>query len=459
MPSRESSIICSDADLPVSLATGGVPGRSTLIIRARRAGPLAALLLGIVAAAPFGTQAESPAPRAPEEGAFTFSLSFEIESLSGGEAVGAGPGLPVSIGGTVAADEEAGITISSLELSIDGSRTSGSARIQPGIDSRINITLVSELIDISNFIKQNKNQRTRLFADQPLPLDLLHGWHGDLHLSADELRAGTLVVEDLVLPARLESGSLQLTDVRARIAGGRMTAHARLDAGEHDAILSARMAVRGLEPERLPHLPERPWVNGGRTDIDLVLDGRGPSLAGILATADGTLLLQVGSGSVPDSEIGLPGFDFLWTLFTTLNPVPALLPGGGDQVLECAILDFTIDAGTARTDRGIAVRTGRMTVIGSGTVDLRSESIDLALEAQSRDGGSGLSLPGFAGTAKIGGTLLEPEYRINPLAPLSSGIAAGTAAATGGLGSIARKLLDPGAADVDPCRAAVAAGD
>jgi hypothetical protein len=123
--------------------------------------------------------------------------------------------------------------------------------------------------------------------------------------------------------------------------------------------------------------------------------------------------------------------------------------------LSCAVFHFAIDDGVAITDRGIALATTRMNVIGSGAIDLGSERIDLGFTTQAREG-VGISAGQLADLVRLGGTLANPEPTLDTEAAMMTGVAAGAAVATSGLSIVAQGLYDRLTADDTPCETALA---
>lgn len=98
--------------------------------------------------------------------------------------------------------------------------------------------------------------------------------------------------------------------------------------------------------------------------------------------------------------------------------------------------------------------TKKMNVIGSGTIDLKTEKLNINIDPQAREG-VGISTGQLAELVSIGGTLAEPKAVPNTKAALKAGLSAGAAVATGGLSILAQGLFDKSTADEDPCATAL----
>lgn len=123
--------------------------------------------------------------------------------------------------------------------------------------------------------------------------------------------------------------------------------------------------------------------------------------------------------------------------------------------MSCAAVRFVIRDGVATADNGIAMRTDKVDVLGSGTVNLRNEHLDLGIKPQAR-GGVGLSLSTpLAGLVRVNGTLANPSMGIDTTGTLKTAVSVGAGVATGGLSTIGGLLVDKMGGDTDPCLTAL----
>jgi hypothetical protein len=95
-----------------------------------------------------------------------------------------------------------------------------------------------------------------------------------------------------------------------------------------------------------------------------------------------------------------------------------------------------------------------MNVIGSGTINFKTEQLDLGVTPQAREG-TGISAGQLAELVRLSGTFANPTIVPDTKAALKAGLSAGTAVATGGLSILAQGLFDRSTADDDPCATAL----
>ena len=147
----------------------------------------------------------------------------------------------------------------------------------------------------------------------------------------------------------------------------------------------------------------------------------------------------------------LVGADLVTEVFTSLNP---LAEKDDYTHLTCAVVRMAIRNGVATADKGIAVETTKMNVVGSGTVNLKTEKLDLAVRPRPKEG-LGISLGGLAGLVRIKGTLGDPRVGIDEMGVVKTGAAVGAALATGGLSLVAQGLFDKVTEGAPPCQVAL----
>jgi hypothetical protein len=124
--------------------------------------------------------------------------------------------------------------------------------------------------------------------------------------------------------------------------------------------------------------------------------------------------------------------------------------------INCGVSGFDIEDGIAKVT-ALVVDTPDMTMIGEGQVNLRDETLDLALKPCSKGGAAGfsLSLGELAKSFKLGGTLANPSLEIDAAQTmLAAGKAAGGVLFFGRAG-IAAALAGQSSDGGDPCLSAL----
>jgi len=362
---------------------------------------------------------------------------------------------PITVTGVFTVPDPSRVQFSDLRIGAAESDLAGEGAIDLAAQRpEISAKLDSRMLDLRPFTAAEPAPREkpeRLFSKEKLPLAALRKLNADMQISARQLRAGDMVLEDLSLPLKLDKGRLSIAPLKARLAGGDLVLKLRLNAATDTPALETDVLVKQLELGQLPGLQKEKKFEGGRTDVTIQARGRGHSVAEIMAGLDGTLLVQVGKGRIPNSSVDLAGADILLETFSRLNPLSSKEPS---SELDCAVIKFAVRDGIAETDKGIAVQTSKMSVVGSGAINLKSEELDLGMRPYAREG-VGLGLGTIAGAARIGGTLADPKPVIDAANVLRTGVTAGAAVVTFGLSTLAQGIFDKSTADPHPCETAL----
>jgi uncharacterized protein involved in outer membrane biogenesis len=294
----------------------------------------------------------------------------------------------------------------------------------------------------------------RLIPDVEPDLRFLDALDGHFQLRLGELGlpdpvfAGKVLVTDLVLDARLDSGNLILdkllstgergvVSVRGRLKRkGRMT---RTDWQLKTRDFRLGLLAEGVDLEELS--PQ---------NIDLELSSQGRTYRDHVGSLNGTLFLTGGSGRTPIKAYDKVLNSFLKELLTDVNP---FIERDKYNHIECSAAALDIQAGVIRLDPGFVARTDKLDIAVNGTIDLKTDRIDVRFRNAPRKG-TGLSAAGLVRPfIKVGGTLKKPDIELDPGKALLSGTAA---VATGGLTLIAGSVLDRLSTATNPCEKLIA---
>lgn len=294
-----------------------------------------------------------------------------------------------------------------------------------------------------------KDHDGRVFSDQPLPLAALRAVDADLALQVGKLTVDNRQLSDLALTVQLNNGKLAVKPVHFGLAGGVFDGEAHLDAAGKTPTLALHVSGRQFE---LGKLNSGGPISGGKSDLKVDLKSSGGSVRALMAGATGETSLSVGEGRLQNKAVDWAAGDLLFQVLGAINP---LAKSEDSTPMTCAAVRFLIRDGVATADNGIAMRTAKVDVVGSGTVDLRSEQLDLGIKPRPR-GGVGLSLSSpLAGLVRVNGTLAKPSMGLDAGGTLKTAASVGAGVATGGLSTLGELLIDKVSADDDPCRTAL----
>lgn len=295
----------------------------------------------------------------------------------------------------------------------------------------------------------------RLFSDAPLPFPTLPA----LDVKAD------VRIERLVLPNRvalkavqaglaLKNGHLELQPLRFNVAGGAVSGRATLDATQGKAPrLAVSLEGKGISLEELAtELGRAKQITGGRTNLAINLSGAGPSLHRLMTGASGEVRVVIGPARLSDSLLDVGG-DALTKLIDAVNPFHKSDKG---TELTCAVARLPVRAGLITVDRSIAYETSKINVVAAGTINLRDESLVLAIRPAIKQG-VGLGAGNLAQLVRVTGTLTDPSINLDTLGVARQMLSLYAALATSGASLLVEKVLK-GPVDAHPCQSALAAG-
>ncbi|WP_310599811.1 AsmA family protein [Desulfobulbus sp.] len=289
----------------------------------------------------------------------------------------------------------------------------------------------------------------RVFPNDPLPVAALRSVDADLSLQIGKLIHDTLQLTDVAATIQLNNGNLAIKPLRLGLAGGTIEGEVVLDASGKTPTTALRLNGRQVE---LGKLDAKGPIVGGKSDIKADLKSSGDTVRALMASATGETSVSVGEGRLRNKAVDVAAGDLLFQVLGAINPFAKKEDA---TQMECAAVRFVIRDGVATANKGIALRTGQVDVVGSGTVDLRSEKLDLGIKPQPR-GGVGLSLSTpLAGLVRVGGTIAKPSIGIDAAGTLKTAASVGAGLATGGLSTVGEMLIDKASADEDPCRTAL----
>ena len=192
--------------------------------------------------------------------------------------------------------------------------------------------------------------------------------------------------------------------------------------------------------------------------VEVRLSGLGASIPELLRSADGRIAMILGAGQLDRKASRLPFGGVVLSLLDTLNPTRlSTVRIRQDLVsLQCAVLQFDVAGGIAISQRGLALQTDELNVLGGGAIKLETKEIELRFKTVKRTG-IGLSLLGIADRFVIvDGTLKHPHAAVDPSDLLVEGAAAW---ASGGLSLVARQIIGRLTAFDSPCETVLRRGE
>jgi uncharacterized protein involved in outer membrane biogenesis len=270
-----------------------------------------------------------------------------------------------------------------------------------------------------------------VISDKPLPFAALHQATADLGLTV-----GTLVVQgqtwrNVILQVSVENGRLRLEPFKATLPAGALDAVITADANPPAPPVGLRLSAPAIGLKPLLAALGQPEFVSGTADIQADLQGAGATPQAIAGNLNGTMSVTMRGGQIDTAVLE----KLLGPALTRVNPA-GLLAHGGTSDIKCLALRMVAHNGVA-TLNPIMFGSGLITASGSGTVNLRAQTLDLHLSPQGRIGGTGFEVP-----LTVTGPLADPHAVLNRTGAANAGFQAVIGALAGK--NVAGALLPAG---------------
>ncbi len=251
-----------------------------------------------------------------------------------------------------------------------------------------------------------KDKRVKVLPTRAFDLAALRSMDADVRIDMDQLDANTQLLEPL-RPLRahllLTGGLLTLTEIDARTAQGHLGGTIGLDGQRNIARWVAALSWDGVQLQRWIHqqrAPGLPPYVSGQLQGHATLLGSGRSTAEILATLQGTIGATVENGTLSHLLVEAGGLDIAESLGVYLK-------GDNALVLDCAVADIAVAAGTLRPQL-LVLDTVDSTVWVDGMLSLASEALDLRVVVAPKD----FSVLALRSPLHVVGTLAQPDVQV-----------------------------------------------
>lgn len=289
----------------------------------------------------------------------------------------------------------------------------------------------------------------RIIPDAPLASESLARFDARVRYRAARVRTGAVPIADLSLGVDLNDRLLKLSPVDFDVSGGRVTAAFTINARARPVVTDYDIR---LSPVPLGQILTNFDVENSGTSLTmrgrLQLRGYGDTMHKSLASSTGRIAIIFPRGTLWVRNLELAELDVADFLEAAISKDLKKA-----VTVRCGLTAFTVRDGIARADP-IFIDTDRNIIRGEGGFSFKDESIDLKVEADSKN----FSLFSAQSPIRVNGYLAEPG--VNPI----SGKLIGRAVAAIGLGIVASPIASIAAfvdlgdeADTD-CRSVLAAG-
>lgn len=244
--------------------------------------------------------------------------------------------------------------------------------------------------------------RARVLPDLPFKTERWGSVDAEISLRANTIRhIQELPLENLVTHLSLRDSVLTLDPLDFGLAGGHLNGKISLD-GRRDPIQGhAQIRARKILLAKLFPTIKVTKNSIGQINGSFDLAGSGNSVGHMLADADGKVGLVVARGEISQMMMEMAGLH-LWEILA--------LNMSGDKLvkLRCGVADFDVKAGVMRTN-ALILDTEVTTIVGSGSIDLGQEKLDLTLNQKTKN----TSPLALRSPIHIRGSFVRPEVKVD----------------------------------------------
>jgi uncharacterized protein involved in outer membrane biogenesis len=353
-------------------------------------------------------------------GQLTLDLSGDrLDSLSGLARVALPPWGPWTLRGPIAMTAT-GYAVERLALQVGASRLEGRGTLDvTGARPRLDLRVTAPHLQLDDFPRPARDEpaapapttaeslraTARDAASQTqsvLGAGFLRRFDAYVDVSVGQVVSGADRLGDGTLRIQLIDGRLYLGPAEVNLPGGTARLSIAYDAHDGGVRLAAGAYVENFDYGIVARRRRAGSDLAGLFSMDMALVGEAPSLDAIMASANGHIDLAVWP-----KDFGAGAID-LWVvnLFRELLPV---LERGQESRVNCAVGRFDLSDGRLTRD-ALVLDTSRMRVRGAGTIDFRTEAIDLHFRPRAK----GLQLFSLETPVRVTGTLTDFHIVVSP---------------------------------------------
>jgi uncharacterized protein involved in outer membrane biogenesis len=294
--------------------------------------------------------------------------------------------------------------------------TTGGAK--PELNATLNAALL-DLADLGPLIGANSSAGTahavdagRLLPARDFDLSRIHELNAHVSLKARRVvRAAHFPFDDFFADFRLSNARITIDPLEFGMADGRLRSKVTLDATQPAIRSTFAGRMNGVRVSKI--FPDLAALGNaaGTLSGSVDLQGRGNSVATMLATSSGRTTLLLADGRVPSLLPAIADLDGLRVLASYLGKQP--------ESVRCAVIDLNVKQGMATPDVTV-FETDTTVLTATGTIDLRDEKLALKiLQAPKRPSFLSARTP-----LRVNGTLKNPQFALETGPLVARGAAA-----------------------------------
>ncbi|WP_166261319.1 AsmA family protein [Marinobacter salicampi] len=221
------------------------------------------------------------------------------------------------------------------------------------------------------------DESSDVLPDQPIIGERWQTLVADVSYRGESVRAGGVPLSNVVIDFRLEDGGAYFEPLAFGVGDGSVDFNLNIAADAAIPNGTMELEVNNVDlREVVGH-----WGIAGDSVGRIGAQGKfwikGRSVAELLSSADGGLVMLMADGQLDTLLIELAGLDATESVFTWLG-------GSGTVPIDCAYLDLTARDGLAKLDTFV-LDTADTSFTAGGEINFNTESLDITLQAHPKD--------------------------------------------------------------------------
>ena len=286
--------------------------------------------------------------------------------------------------------------------------------------------------------------RSRVIPDYTIPTGVLLAADLDFDIQAKRIRSGSKDLGELVAKVRLKDGWFKSTFSIKGFMGAQISGGYDLNAAVKPPPAKLQINAKALNYGLLLRSRKVADILEGSADLYVDLSGSGATRHSFLEDAEGRITVIAGPGKITGRGIDLWAADLVPTMLSTRWQREDVTE------MNCMVSHIELKEGLAEIE-DFLLDTQRITVAGSGILNLETEALDLLVAPRPKRA----SLVSLANPVKIKGTLSEPEVSVAKIPKRRRLVATGVLSAIINPALLIFAFSDTGTGQANPCELAV----
>ena len=217
----------------------------------------------------------------------------------------------------------------------------------------------------------------RILPATEIDLAVLRHADMDVRFRGGRIEAPFAKLTDLDARIGLDNGRLMVEPLKVGVGGGQVAGTVLLDSRDRKTpALKTNLQVRRVKLAELFSETSFAREMGGTLTGRVELAGRGPTVADILAVADGKLGLAVDGGRI--TSLAVKGLKT-----NILETLGVVLSGSEPLPFNCFVTDMNLENGIVKTD-ALVLDTPETLVTGGGGINLKTEALDMRIVGRAK---------------------------------------------------------------------------